>query len=130
MERMVDSHEFHKIWVIESLRDGDLKTGTRLVEDQLSLARSRYENLEVAHRRPTSKTELMKDLQTIRDEALFQGLYPFIHFDCHGDPNGLQTTNGDHYNLGGTETPSDSNKSCLPVQSGDRHCGMQRDKSD
>jgi hypothetical protein len=92
----VDSHEFNKIWIIESLRDGDLKTGTRLVEDRLSIAQSRYENLEVAHRRPTSTTELMKDLETIRDEALFQGIYPFIHFDCHGDANGLQTTNGDH----------------------------------
>jgi hypothetical protein len=93
---MVDSHEFHKIWVIESLPDGDLKAGTRLVEDQLSIARSRYKNLEVAHRRPTSKPELLKDLETIRDEALFQGIYPFIHFDCHGDPDGLQTANGAH----------------------------------
>src|SRR6266851_248265 len=93
---IVDSHEFHKIWVVESLRDGDLKTGTRLAEDQLSIARSRYENLEVAHRRPPSKAELMKDLETIRDEALFQGIYPFIHFDCHGDPDGLQTANRDH----------------------------------
>lgn len=76
--------------------DGDLKTGTRLVEDQLSIAQSRYENLEVAHRRPTSKAELLKDLETIRDGALLEGTYPFIHFDCHGNPDGLQTANGDH----------------------------------
>jgi hypothetical protein len=96
MERIVYSHDFHKLWVIESLREGDLKTGTRLVEDQLFIARLRHTNLEVEHRRPTAKTELINELETIRDEALYQGLYPLIHFDCHGDPNGLQTTNGDH----------------------------------
>lgn len=96
MERILDSHDFHKLWVIESLEDGDLKTGTRLVEDRLFIARLRHKHLEVEHRRPTSKTELIKELETIRDEALYQGLYPLIHFDCHGDPNRLQTTNADH----------------------------------
>jgi hypothetical protein len=96
MEHILDSHDFHKLWVIESLRDADLKTGTRLVEDQLFTARLRHKNLEVEHRRPTSKSELIKELETIRDEALYQGLYPLIHFDCHGDPHGLQTTNDDH----------------------------------
>lgn len=92
----MDSHEFHKIWVIESLPDGDLKTGTRVVQDQLSIAQSRYKDLDVGHRRPASKADLLKDLECIRDEALFRGVYPFIHFDCHGDPDGLQTANGDH----------------------------------
>jgi hypothetical protein len=96
MECILDFHEFHKIWVIESLREGELKTGTRLVEDQLLPARLRHQDLAVAHESPTSKTELIKILETIRDEALYQGIYPFIHFDCHGDPTGLQTTNGDH----------------------------------
>jgi hypothetical protein len=92
----VDSHDFHKLWVIESLREGDLKTGARLVEDQLFVARLRNKNLEVAHRSPTSKPELITQLDAIRDEALHHGIYPLIHFACHGDPTGLQTTNGDH----------------------------------
>jgi len=96
MECILDFHEFHKIWVIESLGEGDLKTATRLVKGQLSIARSRHPNLEIAHTRPTSKIELMKGLEGIRDEALYQGLYPFIHFDCHGDPDGIETTNADH----------------------------------
>jgi hypothetical protein len=96
MERILDSHDFHKLWVIESLRQGDLKTGTRLAEDQLFTARLRHQNLEVVHRSPTTEAELINVLETIRDEASFQGLYPLIHLDCHGDRDGLQTTNGDH----------------------------------
>jgi hypothetical protein len=95
MEYILDFHEFHKMWVIESLREGDLKTGTRLFEDRLLPAQSRHRNLEVVHRSPTSKSELVKVLETIRDEALHQGLYPLIHFDCHGDLTCLQMTNGD-----------------------------------
>jgi hypothetical protein len=95
MECILDFHEFHKLWVIESLREGDLKTGTRLVEDRLLPAQSRHRNLEVVHRSPTTKSQLVKVLETIRDEALHQGLYPLIHFDCHGDLSCLQTTNGD-----------------------------------
>jgi len=92
---MVSGTSFHKIWVIESLPAGDLKTGRNLVENQLRQAKHRHPDLAVAFTQPDSKEDMLHVLATIRDEARHQGLGPMIHFECHGCHDGLQTANGE-----------------------------------
>lgn len=86
--------EFHKLWVIESLRVKDLKTGRRLVDGQLTQAQHAHPHLEVAYNTPAAKQELLNLLHHIRDEAR-KGIYPMLHFECHGNEDGLGTADGD-----------------------------------
>jgi len=86
---------FHKLWVIESLPAGDLKTGQHLVENQLRQAKHRHPDLAVAFTQPDTKDALLHVLATIRDEARQKGLGPMIHFECHGSRDGLQTASGE-----------------------------------
>jgi hypothetical protein len=52
-----------------------------------------HPDLLVAFEQPTTKQELLLLLGRIRDEAQFDGLYPMIHFECHGCPDGLGVAN-------------------------------------
>lgn len=86
---------FNKLWVIESLRDGDLKTGTSLVENHLDGAKRAHPNMRVAFEQPRTKAVLLELLRRIRDEARSDDMYPMIHFDCHGSPDGLGVASGE-----------------------------------
>jgi hypothetical protein len=85
---------FNKLWVLESLREGDLKTGKGLVENQLVDAQRNHPDLLVAYEQPGTKEELLGLLRRIRDETHSDGLYPMIHFECHGCRDGLAVANG------------------------------------
>lgn len=82
---------FNKIWVIESLPEGDLKTGTALVEGQLEEAKRDNPELIVAFEQPKTKQELLNVLEKVRTDTLSNDYYPIIHFECHGCPDGLGT---------------------------------------
>lgn len=88
---MEGSSLFNKIWVIESLPEGDLKTGTALVEGQLEEAKRAYPELAVAFEQPKTKLELLDVLEKVRADTLLNDNYPMIHFECHGCPDGLGT---------------------------------------
>lgn len=85
----------NKLWIIESLPEGDLKTGTRLIERFQDNGASGHQALSVALEQPASKDELLAVLNTICGEASI-GRYPMLHFECHGSMDGLATANGDH----------------------------------
>jgi len=86
---------FNELWVIESLPEGDLKTGKALVESQLEEAKRANPDLLVAFEQPETKQELLQLLGKIRDEARSDGVYPMIHFECHGCPDGLRLANNE-----------------------------------
>ncbi len=92
---MDDRSSFHKLWVIESLADGELKTGRNLVDTQLAQAKLSHPDLIVSFESPHSKNQLLHVLNVIRDEAKNIGLCPMIHFECHGSPDGLTTASGE-----------------------------------
>lgn len=93
---MIDSTvSFHKLWVVESLKSGDLKTGRILVEGPLVTAASNCPNLIVEYRTPHSKTDLLQLFDLIRDEAVNQGSYAMLHFECHGCEDGLELASGE-----------------------------------
>ena len=86
---------FNKLWVIESLPKGDLMTGTSLVENHLEAIANENPDLHFAFEQPRTKSELIELLHKIRDEALSDKLYPMLHLECHGCPDGLGVASGE-----------------------------------
>ena len=91
---MSSSNIFTKLWVIESLPDGELKTGKNLVENQLEDTNKAQPNLKVAFEQPVTKSELFEILEKIKNESS-SGEYPMIHFECHGCEDGLGVASGE-----------------------------------
>ncbi len=54
---MESGHIFHKLWVIESLGNDELKTGKNLVDNQLKNVKQIQPNLEVEFEEPITKAE-------------------------------------------------------------------------
>ncbi len=86
---------FNKLWVIESLPSGDLKTGFHLVNDQLAHAQFTNEKLEIVYETPTTKDDFFQVLEKIRQDIVNNQNFPMIHIDCHGSTNGLSMENGE-----------------------------------
>jgi len=86
---------FNKLWIIESLPEGDLKTGQNLVDNQLAQAKLSQPDLKVSLRQLDTKESLLRLLGTVRDQARNDGIYPMIHFECHGCPDGLGLASGE-----------------------------------
>lgn len=90
----MSGNSFNKLWVIESLPSGELRTGKNLFDNQLDKAKQVQQNLVVEFAEPITKAELFGVLDKIRSEAQC-GIYPMIHFECHGCEDGLGTASGE-----------------------------------
>jgi len=86
---------FNKIWVIESLKNGNLKTGYNLVHDQLAHINFKNPAIEVVYESPENKENFLQILNNIHDDASQNDNYPMIHIDCHGNKDGLEVTSGE-----------------------------------
>lgn len=87
------SFSFDTVVVVESLRKGDVPTGTDLFETTIapeSLAQNIYAKLYHV----SSPAELLAVLAETSRMAL-DGRSPIIHFEMHGDKDGLQLANDD-----------------------------------
>lgn len=87
------SFAFDSVIVIESLRKGDLPTGTDLFETTIapqSLAQNIYAELYHISSRAELLAVLAKAFQMAMDSRS-----PIIHLEMHGDTDGLQLANGD-----------------------------------
>jgi hypothetical protein len=92
---MDDGFLFNKLWVIESLPECDLKTGKNLVEGKLEEVKRTNPELLLAFEQPETMQELIQLLEKIHDEVQTEGLYPIIHFECHGCQDGLCMANNE-----------------------------------
>lgn len=90
----MSGHIFNKLWIIESLPSGELRTGKNLFDNQLDKAKQVQPDLVVELAEPITKAQLFDVLKKIRSEAA-SGIYPMIHFECHGCEYGLATASGD-----------------------------------
>lgn len=86
---------FNKIWVIESLRTGDIKTGYNLVHDHLSYLSSAKNKVEVEYREARTKFEFIQILEEIERDTRENKNFPIIHIECHGSPAGLSCANNE-----------------------------------
>lgn len=81
---------FNKLWVIESLPQGDLRTGKWLVEGPLVLPLSVHNNLEVEFRTPETCREFYSVLDEIFVDTNTTDSLPMIHIECHGSETGIE----------------------------------------
>lgn len=82
---------FNKIYIIQSLRPGDRKTGEELLND--IILRRIKENESAELKNIYSKAELYNYFALI-EKSIELKLYPFIHFETHGYSEGIQLTDG------------------------------------
>jgi hypothetical protein len=85
--------KFNKIYVVESLRREDKKTGTDLYQDIL---RWRTKDLEKDSEllQVKSTQEFFEFFQKVEHEVLFAHVYPLIHLEIHGNKEGLHLSSG------------------------------------
>lgn len=79
------------IFVLESLKKEDPKTGERIHEflDE--------ENISNKFHRFRTKEELFELLDIIQMKVVTEDILPFIHFDCHGNDDGIAAINDNDY---------------------------------
>lgn len=77
-----------KFYILESLRKTDQKTG-----NEIYLAFK--DKADFTHQPYSSKEELFNILKRIKIETEATGKRPFVHFDCHGNNDGIGVVNQD-----------------------------------
>lgn len=88
--------EYSNVFVIESLRAGDAKTGTALFNDTIrprmmqKCLENQCELISVS-----SKTEFFDALSNIYNQIVYNLVNPIIHLEMHGLMEGLQVTSGE-----------------------------------
>lgn len=83
-----------EIWIIESLRPGDLTTGTLLANEILKRDVAIKKGLQVKLRTPKNVKEFNDCLNDVLQSAA-AGCHTILHIEAHGDENGLQLANND-----------------------------------
>lgn len=86
---MKSSNTFNTVWIIQSIAEGEMKTGTRLYEDTFTEIHERHENLKVYLEQPSNKREFVECLKKIYSDVKDNKNFPIIHLECHGGKTGL-----------------------------------------
>jgi len=94
LKRILDQY-FNKIFIVESLRENDTKTGSNLYNNYLKSKVDRIQELEAELITPNTKDEFLNFLSGLSKEVKTTDLLPFLHFEIHGDPEGLELGSGE-----------------------------------
>lgn len=88
---------FNKIAIIESIPDGDEKTGKILYDDIRNINILNDEKIIISFDQVSSEMELVALLGGLCADVQQKGLYPIIHIECHGEAEkkGLILSNKD-----------------------------------
>lgn len=92
---MVENVYIHKIIIIQSLREDDLKTGSRLEEDVDTFISAFNINITVEIKNIENKQELIGLLNEIKSDIKRKREIPLLHIEAHGNKDGLELTNGE-----------------------------------
>ncbi len=82
---MIKNITINKIYIIESLYDSDKKYGTELYNDFFRWNETINSQLITVH----TVEDFIECFETIKKEIKENKAYPFIHFEIHGNENGL-----------------------------------------
>ena len=79
-----------KIFVLESLREKDPKTGMYIHQflDKKGIS-NEFHTFK-------TKQELINLLNAIKIKSASEDFQPFVHFDCHGNENGIAVVRNDN----------------------------------
>lgn len=80
---------FNSIYIIESLRPEDRKTGTNLFNDLIRYRAEQYK-LHAELIIIETKEEFFNELMNIKQNLIEKKILPYLHFEVHGSENGLQ----------------------------------------
>jgi hypothetical protein len=91
------SAHFNTIAIIQSIPQGELRTGARLREDLEILNVAHDHDLSIKLFDVDKKDEFVKTLKSLTDGAKQKGLLPVVHIESHGssDQKGLVLASGD-----------------------------------
>ena len=90
---MTASCRFNTVYLISSVKPGELNIASRLEESSLNEAAIRNTELTVVQRNVSSKEELLRELDRIAENCPTS--LPLLHLDLHGNKDFFQCSNGD-----------------------------------
>lgn len=85
----MDAFVFNKMYIIESLKSNETKSGELLYNDLIRWRKIQIDGFDAELVQIQSKQEFFEILERIRKECKLNGVYPIIHFEIHGSQNGL-----------------------------------------
>lgn len=83
------SFDMNKIFIIESLKDDEIKTGKNLFDNQL---KDRQDKLPSEFFQVMNRNDFFSCLDSIKNDANINQTLPFIHFEIHGCIEGIVTS--------------------------------------
>lgn len=86
---------FNSIYVVESLPDGDLRTGRELFEQILKPAEFKLDGLVVEHHFVETREEFVGCLKRIAYAADVANHLPIVHLETHGTTDGIALASGE-----------------------------------
>lgn len=86
----MNSFQFNKIVIIESLELGDRKTGRQVFDDLEFLKIYQPEKLTTEYSEVSNKSEFIRHVKKLMVDARLNGIYPILHIDTHGSEYGIQ----------------------------------------
>ncbi|KUJ54633.1 MULTISPECIES: hypothetical protein [Chryseobacterium] len=81
--------------IIESLRKSDKRTGRELFETTLKYIKFEKQFIENEYFEVADKYSFFKTLDLLYDNAKNRNKFYFLHFEVHGDNNGLELQSGE-----------------------------------
>jgi hypothetical protein len=88
------SVRFNAVYVIESLREGERRTGSDLYDNVIGPAAFNRQGLDTHLFSVRSRAEFLATLSDIEERA-HHGRAPVLHLEAHGNPEGLELTSGE-----------------------------------
>jgi hypothetical protein len=94
---LIQTNHFSRIVVIESLPNGNAKTGREIYGFIAAQIRENSLPISAVFEQCESKVEFLSILDNIHKEAVSNNEYPWIHIECHGSTaeNGIVLSKGD-----------------------------------
>jgi len=83
-----DYSEFGVV-IIESLKEGEMKTGTLLYEGTLNEIKGQEPHLTVLLHQVNSKEDFFKAMDEVIESAEKGRMFPIVHFETHGSEDGI-----------------------------------------
>lgn len=90
---MTASCRFNTVYLISSVKPGELNVASRLEESSLSEAAIRNSELSILKKNVASKVELLQELDEIASKC--PAALPLLHLDLHGSFDFFECANGD-----------------------------------
>lgn len=81
--------------IFESLNSQEKQTGEILHNETIKYKKFQEPNLSTILLKVTNKSEFISLLRELKNQIKTKKLFPILHFETHGSPNGLYLSNGE-----------------------------------